>query len=256
MKVTDRRNQTNDPISSRFLLIGWCVWLVAALMMHRSVHTDDREIHLVPLMRGLSISIMVFVSMIWPAWRLTYRPEQKQGWVCFRELASILMIGLLAVATKDVAVRFEDPTAWPLRRTLLIAAALVVWSLPVGLWVWYGLRRARPVAAMGLILVLIFGGWLLVGLGGPAQAAAISPWHALWELGSADPVDTAPIGRSLLGVAALSAALWLGLQTLPAKAPSHVIIGDSNRNQEAQGMDFITQEEKTQLEEKLAELIA
>ena len=243
-------------VPSRFLLIGWCVWLVMALMMHRSVHTDDSEIHLVPLMRGLSISIMVFVSMIWPAWRLTFRPAHRPGWVCFRELTSILMIGLLALATKDAAVRFEDPTAWPLKRTLLIAAALLAWSLPVGLVVWYGLRSARPVVAMGLILVLIVGGWWLVGLGGPAEAATVSPWHALWVLGSADPVDTAPIGRSLLGVAALSAALWIGLRTLPAKAGPHVIIDVSNRIQEAQGMDFITQEEKKKLEEKLAEMIA
>jgi hypothetical protein len=120
-------------------------------------------------------------------------------------------------------------------RTTLITMTLLVWSIPVAVAVWWGIRSGRRASAMAIIAFGLIIGWLVVAAGGPASAATISPWHALWVLSSPDPVDGGQISRGLIGIGLLSMAAWIILAARAKRAGSGIMGPDPQEPMD--GMD-------------------
>ncbi len=224
-----------DPFGLRFLVIGWCLWLLVSWSISLTLGTT---VHAV---RWVVFSAVFGLMAVWPAFRLSQQPlsmsaGHRAGGLGYAVAATLLDWVFLVVIFQVVIWPLMLVGGWSLRQTVFLDAAILSWSLLTGLVLALGRDRTGTGARIGMMLIcamllvgepalkalLSLGGWLEIinwgWAGGEPNLMRISPVQALWELTTtrrpydpsiwATPVfsttSAALIGWILLGVMAVS----------------------------------------------------
>ncbi|MAE61099.1 MAG: hypothetical protein CMJ49_07060 [Planctomycetaceae bacterium] len=206
---------SNRPISQP-LLLAWCGWLLASLLLHLMLAGagafEVREGLIQPIQRMLQ-SVMIGLVVIWPTWRLSQAHRDEGEWHVLSNWLCLVLVLQVTIWPLRYLIGQSDALGWSVQRTWVIDLTFVAWSWLVAAWVRLGVRRGTP-AARSIVLVII----ILLLLAGPLVATwtrrpeigAISPYVSLWRL--ADPyvrLETAVEVSRSAGVAVLGIAVWM-----------------------------------------------
>ncbi|QNN22215.1 hypothetical protein HED60_07990 [Planctomycetales bacterium ZRK34] len=168
---------------SRPLLMAWCCWLLGSWMVNLDIDaprwiSDDA---LIPASRGMFLSMMLGVGLIWPAWRLSMPLDHdaSPGLQTATDLISLLAIAQLVIWPLRALL------GWPAVMALLIDTALIVWAGAGALCVWGGLVGRSPASrtmGMAMAAVMLTGGPMLAALTGTVEPARWSGLHVMWTV--------------------------------------------------------------------------
>jgi hypothetical protein len=220
-----------DKLISRTLVLGWCGWLMISWLgclavfpprateLHVARSALDQAQRHLPAVRGTLIAAMVGISLVWPALRLTQHGITRPAMRCVGDLLCLLLVLQVVIWPLRVLVHW---TGW---QTLWIDLAVVGWSLPIGLWVYLGLRRGTSAArllAMALCLATLLGLPLLSLLLDRPALASVNPIAVIWTI--TQPMTSQPVDDLIQQTMVVAAMLGVGLGAvamLPAGGGSH-----------------------------------
>lgn len=201
VRLADVNNPPAHPFS-RYLLLGWCLWLLACWFFSGWLEGTSAMATL-PRMRTAQLLAWIGATLVWPVWRLSVSSRVAAGPSTVCDMIS-LWIGYQVLAAR-MWMDFRESLRAP-----LVDLVFTVSLLGVGLWVFLGRRSgsAGRTACMALCVATVAAGSLLTPwLGGSAWAMVASPARAIWLLCSErSPVTAEPLAAAL-GWAALG---WLG----------------------------------------------
>ncbi|GAB4187768.1 MAG: hypothetical protein Kow00105_02430 [Phycisphaeraceae bacterium] len=221
-----------DPFGLRFLVIGWCLWLLVSWSISLTL---GATVHAV---RWVVFSAVFGLMAVWPAYRLGQQPVavsagRRTDGAGFGALATLLDWVFLVVIFQVVIWPLMLVGGWSFRQALFLDGAILSWSLLTGLLLALG--RARPgqaarVVMMVLCVMLLIGepvltavpsvsGWWesAAGEGGRSDLMRVSPVQALWELTTTrQPYDPSRWAVTIFSTAFAAAIGWalLGLMSL------------------------------------------
>jgi len=228
-----------DYVVSRWLLLGWCFWLLASWLLMWSIESPPRSPVIVQdlnaageaitvmrmgypadafarLVQGMLQMTMIGLLLAWPAWRLSVSGRREAALETGADLAAMLLVTQVVILLVNALVR------WSWRRLMLIDATFVVWGALVGLIVWFGRKQAggaARTAAMLACAAVVLGGWMAAMLLGTREPLWWSPLFMLWQL--CEPDATVPLtsaaARRLAVVAAVVLLAWLAARTRPGR---------------------------------------
>ncbi len=203
--VSDARSK----IVSRPLLLIWCAWLLIswALNVDLDMPTRVTPDSMIPLVRGMMLSTLLGLVLMWPAWRLSRRTMIAAGPLVVGDMFSLLLVMQVVVWPLRLLV------GWPVARAFVIDVTLIAWTIPIGLWVYLGLRSRGPVGRAWAMLACCATPaaaaiWALVT--GRPEVVDFSPMHSLWVLG--DPtviMDLAPPVFQAMIVSGITILAWV-----------------------------------------------
>ncbi|MBI1375549.1 MAG: hypothetical protein GC159_22785 [Phycisphaera sp.] len=204
-------------VVSRTLMFGWCAWLLCSWAVNLTIdaprwvgsygNMQPGDLY-IPAVRGMMQSILLGMTVAWPAWRLSERvpPNAPVGGQVLIDLASLLLV------TQVVLWPLQHVVDWAFEQTVLSMMVLLVWSTPVAMAVWVGRLRgtvASRTAAMAACLTMLIAGWACTMLGWPYTTALWSPTTMLWTLSGRVTITAVDaIAGRLMIIAGLSAAGW------------------------------------------------
>jgi len=186
----------------------WSAWLLVSWTLQLG-HSDARVVDDDALMlaaRGLLTSMMLGLTLIWPAWRLSLPMYGPAGWQTLVDAAALLCIAQLVVWPLGALLY------WPLELTLIIQAVLFTWTAITGLCIWGGLVGDSPAsrsAGMALAAALALGGWLATALTGWLGPVQLNGYYMIWTLTDPPVIHAAlwaALGRLALLILATAAA--------------------------------------------------
>ena len=215
--VSDPRSK----IVSRPLLLIWCAWLLVswALNVDMDMPAQVTRESMIPLVRGMILSTLLGLMLMWPAWRLSRRTMVAAGAAVAGDMFSLLLVLQVVVWPLRLLV------GWSMARAFVIDVTLIAWTIPIGLWVYLGLRsRGRVGRAWAMLACCATPAaaavWALIA--DRPDAVDFSPMHMLWVL--ADPtviMDLArPVFQAMI-VSGAAMAAWVILARLTGVAAGH-----------------------------------
>jgi hypothetical protein len=233
--VMGLRSGPDDPWAHRkgeprvFTLL-WAVYLMAGAMMTlfaaRSLGSPSARQYQMGSVAMIQI-ILVGVSLLWPATRLSQSRPRRVIAATWMDLAAVMIPAQAAIWPMPLLAR------WPLEVSAALAAWTAGWSVLVGAFVARGMAMGAPMgrtAMMGLIILLTMGGpalglalgWRPVGPGAGAMAWS-SPFTGVVALTSGPQnlrLDiTATQWAWVAAVWALGAVAWAALAPWVERGP-------------------------------------
>jgi hypothetical protein len=219
--VTDTSDKT---YLSRPLLMAWCCWLLGSWLVNIDIDaprwiSDDA---LIPAARGMFISMVIGLGLIWPAWRLSLplRPGAAPGLQVATDAISLLAIAQLVIWPLRALL------GWPAEMALLIDSALIVWTGAAALCVWGGLAGRSPAArsaGMAMAAIVLFGGPLLAAMTGAVEPARWSALHVMWTVSngglSFEEADAMIVRLAAAGLVVGVAGALMGWRFRPDASP-------------------------------------
>lgn len=194
---------TPHHVPARTLVIGWCLWLLGAWFVNNTlegwaVHTP------IAALRWTALATVVGIMLVWPAWRLSCR--HAQAFTFNTLLDMLLLLGLFQIVAAAIARSYS-----PLR-AVLIDLTVVIWAIPIGMWIDLGRRGDAAVRTLAMFgcMVTFAGGAVAAGhVDGPV-AVAVSPLRTLWELMATSAAFTdLALAWAMAAVAAGWVLLWV-----------------------------------------------
>tara|TARA_B100000683_G_scaffold266433_1_gene298677 strand:- start:369 stop:1136 length:768 start_codon:yes stop_codon:yes gene_type:complete len=206
--------------STRLLVLLWCAYLFGIWILSLQADSPSHASH------WMIWCMMIGMLIIWPALTLSQtryiirphhdgpNPEGLPGmpipvpmrtWVVFIQW---LCLGLV---NQSVLWPMQITANWQVMQTMWINAALLAWSLLIGLFIAVGKRSFSTVhrsIAMLICVGLIFGEPLLQGITGISWHMLISPLHTVHQLLSGHITTTA---TSHITAVALAACVGWGI---------------------------------------------
>jgi hypothetical protein len=214
--------------------MGWCAWLLASWALNLAIDpplmpefvTGDRGYEfaqrITPAIRGMLVSMIVALVLLWPAVRLSQR------FVGTRQLLADLLS--LTLINQVVLWPMRALIGWPIARTVLIDLHLIVWPGFAALLIRLGTRSesalSRGLAMIGCVALLL-GGFAAAWITGDAAWSRWSPVEALWLLCDNPPaMDPGEAARRLATVGVVAGVAWAALLVFGGSRTS-ATIGDN-----------------------------
>lgn len=216
-----------EKLISRTLLLSWCGWLMASWLLCLAAFPpratelnvarsalDQAQRHL-PAVRGTLVAAIIGISLVWPALRLTQQKTDRPALRCAGDLLSMLLVLQVVIWPLRVLVH------WTIWQTVWIDLVIIGWSLPIGLWVYLGLRRAGSAVrllAMVMCLATLIGPPMVGVIIDQPSLAAVNPIAVLWNI--TRPMTSQPVPQLIQQTIVIAAMLGVGLG-LVAMLPGH-----------------------------------
>lgn len=153
---------------SRQLILAWSVWLLASWAVNMSIDgpTTVTSDSMLPVVRWMLQSMALGMYVMWPAWRLSLANAYYGGREVIGDLIGLSLLIQLVVWPMRLLLD------WSISQTLFLNLSLIIWAIPIGLWISWGLvwsttmGWAGKMAAMLLCVATVIAGPLLaIGYG-------------------------------------------------------------------------------------------
>lgn len=183
-------NSTTFRHVSRQLVVAWCAWLLLSWAVNLAVdpqlvadllwkgHIAEFAERMSPAVRGMLVSVMIGLGLMWPAIRLSQPPIGAAGLV--QDWMGLMLVCQIVVWPMRVMVE------WSLERTLVVDLQIAVWAAAIGVAIWFGTRHGtNPTTrflAMAVCVLMLLGWFPLAAVTGNLNIAMWSPYYALWTL--------------------------------------------------------------------------
>lgn len=195
-------------IMPRDLLFAWSNWLLGSLLICYFVwppHRFDYD-SVVPFTRWFMVLITVGFCQVWPAIRLSDADQTGHPTLnSIAEALGMMVLTAMVVLTLWLLLRPE----WQTRRIGQIAVTLIVWAIPVTLFISIGRRGgyAVKILAMCCCSMVLLSGPIMTYLTGIPRPMLWSPITDIWRLTDADPsIHLADLPMKLLYIGMISSA--------------------------------------------------
>lgn len=211
--------------STRLLVLLWCVYLFGVWLISLQIDSPLLASH------WMVWCMLFWLTIVWPAMQLSKThfitrtgnredmqaiPIPTRTWVVFVQWFSQAMVA------QTILWPLQITAMWVTLQTMWLNAALLAWSLLVGLFVAMGKRSCKSLhrsLAMIICVGLIFGEPVLQAITHKSWPMFISPIHIIGQL--LDGHVTAALTTQIMAVTLAACVGWgmLGIiQALPSKS--------------------------------------
>ncbi len=192
--------------------MGWSVWLLLSWAVNLAIdpplmsgvifgdHVAEFGQRVTPAVRGMLMSMIVGMGLIWPVVRLSQSSIGGLG--VLYDWMGLMLVSQIVIWPMRIML------GWSLGRTLVIDLQLAVWTAAAGVMIWLGTRPGANGLTRGIAMLwctlLLLGGLPMAAWTGSLDYAYWSPLYTVWSLVSdAEPGDIA-------GATVRAAAVLLG----------------------------------------------